>query len=406
MIRSIAERWRELSGRDNWKGLLNPLDLDLRRYIIHYGELAQATYDTFNSERASKYCGSSLFSRKNLFSRVGLTNSNPFQYRATKYIYATSQVRMPSCFIMKSLSREAWNKESNWIGYVAVATDEGKKVLGRRDIVVAWRGTIQMLEWANDFDFPLVSATQILGEGTNAMVHRGWLSMYTSDDKHSQFNKTSARDQVTKEVKRLIQKYKNEELSITCTGHSLGAALATLSSTDLAANHTSADESPAARSIPVTAFVYASPHVGDLNFTRTVHNLLDLHILRIRNFPDLIPTYPLIGYSDVGEELMIDTRLSGYLKRPGDIDSWHRLEGYLHGVAGTQGDGGGFKLALKRDPALVNKVGEVLRNKYRVPAAWWCLKNRGMVQLKDGSWTLDDHELDDPNDSDDDHPSP
>ncbi|KAH9791276.1 Lipase 3 domain-containing protein [Citrus sinensis] len=41
MIGSIKEKWRVLSGNDNWKDLLDPLDIDLRRYIIHYGERAQ-----------------------------------------------------------------------------------------------------------------------------------------------------------------------------------------------------------------------------------------------------------------------------------------------------------------------------------------------------------------------------
>lgn len=196
-IGNIAKKWKDLSGQKHWEGLLDPLDYDLRRYIIHYGERAQANYDAFNSEKASKYAGSSLYSKKDLFSKVGLENGNPFKYKVTKYFYATSSFPVPEAFIFKSLSREAWSKESNWMGFVAVSTDdEGKIALGRRDILISWRGTIQALEWVNDLEFNLVSAPKIFGENSEAKVHQGWYSIYTSDDSRSHYNKTPARDQV------------------------------------------------------------------------------------------------------------------------------------------------------------------------------------------------------------------
>lgn len=67
MIKSIPQKWRLLSGQNNWKDLLNPLDADLRQYILHYGARAQATYDTFNTEKSSKFAGSSRYARRNLF---------------------------------------------------------------------------------------------------------------------------------------------------------------------------------------------------------------------------------------------------------------------------------------------------------------------------------------------------
>ncbi|GMP72226.1 hypothetical protein CsSME_00030331 [Camellia sinensis var. sinensis] len=74
---NIAKRWRVLSGEDNWKGLLDPLDIDLRQYIVHSGEMAQATYDNFISDKLSKYTGSSRYAKKALFSKLGL---DPLMY--------------------------------------------------------------------------------------------------------------------------------------------------------------------------------------------------------------------------------------------------------------------------------------------------------------------------------------
>ncbi|OMO76294.1 Lipase, class 3 [Corchorus capsularis] len=345
MANSIATRWRDLSGENSWKDLLSPVDSDLRRYIIHYDEF---------------------------FSRAGLENGNPFKYQVTNYFYGAAD-----------------DKQANWFGYVAVTTDEGKTALGRRDILVSWRGTGTIPEWIDDARFFLTSAKELLGNDINAQVHSGFLAIYTGTIPTSPYSRTSAADQVLKAVQKLVDKYQNEELSITVVGHSLGAALATLNATDIVAKGCNKPTGNPNKEFMVTAFVYASPRVGDQGFKEAIEGLSNLHILRLTNFSDVFPMLPptAVGYTDVGVNLAINSTKSPYLK---PLINAHNLEVHLHGVAGVQ-ENGEFKLENDRDISLINKKIDGLLDKYKIPPQWWnheMFKN--MVQKNDGRWEFVD----------------
>jgi len=186
-----------------------------------------------------------------------------------------------------------------------------------------------------------------------------------------------------------VELYKNEEISITVTGHSLGGALATISSVDIVANKFNIPKGKPHKACPVTTFAFGSPRVGNSYFQKIFSDHKDLSALFVRNENDIVPKSLTFFYYKVGEELEIDTEESKYLKSG---VSAHNMEVYLHGIAGTQGSKGGFNLEVNRDIALLNKSNDGLKDEYHIPENWRVVENKGMVQQSDGTWKLmDDH---------------
>ncbi|GLT79384.1 hypothetical protein SLA2020_508750 [Shorea laevis] len=403
--------WEELLGSNNWDTLLDPLNLSLRQLILRCGDFCQAAHDAFNSDQYSKYCGSSRYCKSTFFHKVMLESAS--DYVVSSFLYATARLSLPESFLLHSKSREKWDRESNWVGYIAVTSDARTKALGRREIYVVWRGTNRKYEWVDVLGAELTSAECLLhpitdqskliksdsggGNMLGCFLHLlcscrdddkektpkvmlGWLTLYISDDSKSQFTKQSARTQLLSRINSLIEQYKNENPSIIFTGHSLGASLSIISAMDVAENVTD--------DIPVAAFVFGCPRVGNKAFKERIERHKNLNILHIRNAIDFIPHYPikLLGYVYIGTELVIDTRKSNCLKKSKNPGDWHNLQALLHVVAGWNGEKGEFELKVKRSLALVNKSSDFLKDEYSVPGSWWVEKNKGLVRNEDGEW--------------------
>ncbi|XP_017621662.1 phospholipase A1-II 1-like [Gossypium arboreum] len=410
MASSIATRWRELSGENEWEGLLQPLDTDLRQYIIHYGQRTSAVGDLFDPTTYDPKT-----SKEQFFTKACLIKGNPYKYEVTDFIYAGSK-----------------KVTSAWIGYVAVSTDEGKKVLGRRDVLVAWRGTGTLSEWINDLRIPRVSPADLFPKAAkyNALVHGGFHSLYIGTVPASTHSKTSAREQVLIAVNKLVDKYRDEELSITVTGFSLGGALATLTAMDIVANRCN---KPTISKAPfmVTAFVFGCPRVGNDGFKQLFDSLRDdnLRLLRMKNKMDFVPVLLVSGYTDVGNVLNVNTSVSKYLKEKifgftddafpdgnGDevgidislvneddheaqeiiISGWienlyscHNMDVYMHGVAIENIAEDTPAGELDYDLPLVNKHLDRVKDDYGFPTEWWVGENRKkMEQMDNGRWRV------------------
>ncbi|OMP00746.1 Lipase, class 3 [Corchorus olitorius] len=370
----VADRWEEYQGIRNWEGLLDPLDETLRAEILRYGNFVEAAYRAFDFDSSSPTYATCRYPKRTFLDRTGIPETG---YRLTRNLRATSGIQLPR-WAEKGPSWVA--TQSSWIGYVAVCQDKEEIArLGRRDVVIAFRGTATGLEWLENFRAALTPLTNVDSkpgnDGSEPMVESGFLSLYTSGSTES----PSLQEMVREEVSRLLQTYSDEPLSLTITGHSLGAALATLAAYDI---KTTFKHSPM-----VTVMSFGGPRVGNRSF-RCQLEKQGAKVLRIVNSDDLITKVPgfvleedasdvsknenvyVAGlpswiqkrvedtqwvYAEVGRELRLRSRDSPYLNSI-NVATCHELKTYLHLVNGFVSTTCPFRATVRR--VLNNHYGE------------------------------------------------
>ncbi|GLJ43065.1 hypothetical protein SUGI_0893910 [Cryptomeria japonica] len=367
----VCDMWRDIQGANHWNGLLDPIN-----------PLLKAEQKLARPETG--------------FPKLWAWISS---YQI--YIYANTS-------LLDSIFGEESSEGVAWIGYIAVCNDPDEiKRLGRRDMVhgEARRLHLNGCKISETLVPAMVSKATTCSNiqtisNPDARIEKGFLSCYTATDEDSVRCKLSARDTVVGEITRLVKEYKEkeEDLSITFIGHSLGAALATLSAYDI--KQIMVNEY-GVTSIPVTLFSFASPRVGNLSFAQHMEEI-GVKVLRVVNHKDLVPKAPGIffnenlgwltrllhwlpwAYVHVGVEISLDSSSSAFLKHMHNPANLHNLEVYLHALDGFQGNN---KLPFKpsgRDPSLVNKHSDLLIESLQIPSNWWEKRNKEVVKRIDG----------------------
>ncbi|KAI3738742.1 hypothetical protein L2E82_28863 [Cichorium intybus] len=297
---SLALNWRDVQGLNDWENLIQPLNPLLQHEIIRYGKFVTACYDAFDLNPDSSRYLTCKYAKNRMFLEVGWADCG---YEVTKYVYTTPDIRIPiqnggSC--------------ARWVGYIAVSSDEEVKKIGRRDILVIFRGTATYPEWIANLMSSLSPARLDPNDPKpDIMVEAGFLSLYTSSETNVRFGLGSCREQLVSEISRLLRIYKHEELSITLAGHSMGSSLALLLAYDLA------ELGLKQPTVPLTVFSFAGPRVGNVRFKERCEEL-GVKVLRIVNANDPITKLPGVifnetfsawtcaCYAHVGIELVLD----------------------------------------------------------------------------------------------------
>jgi hypothetical protein len=177
------------------------------------------------------------------------------------------------------------------------------------ELVAAIRGTETIMEWLHDFAFLFVPDPIHAGGG---LTEDGFTAIYRSLRAGADPNSPSAIAAITNMVGT------QGVSSITVTGHSLGAALATLLALDAGLNSGIGGSG-------ITVYTFASPRVGELFFQHTYNSVVP-DTYRIYNRPDIVPQAPPFPYQDVGNALEL---VPPFNSVNATLACWHSLDTYL-----------------------------------------------------------------------------
>ncbi len=189
-----------------------------------------------------------------------------------------------------------------------------------RDVILAFRGTQTGFEWIHNGEFFKEPFTFKDANGADFLVGQaetGFASLYRG--------LTTGKEAGAPRLLPLLREVVQGK-HLTVTGHSLGAALATLAAMEAAV-------SLRGTMTGLSVLTFASPLVGDKTFAGLFDTLIP-DSWRIANRPDVV-TYlppPFVGYSHVATEYPIN---SDHLTKHSEA-CWHALETYLYLLDPTQ----------------------------------------------------------------------
>jgi hypothetical protein len=188
------------------------------------------------------------------------------------------------------------------------------------ELVAAIRGTATILEWLHDAAFLFVPNPIHAGGG---LTEDGFTAIYRSLRAGADPNAASAIAAITTLVGG------GDVKTLTVTGHSLGAALATLLALDVALNSGTAQ---------LSVYTYASPRVGEMFFQHTYDGVAP-DTYRVHNRPDLVPKVPFFPYVHVGNDIEVVPPFDSINRT---LECWHSLDTYLW-LMDQQAGGNTFK---------------------------------------------------------------
>ena len=232
-----------------------------------------------------------------------MSKSNFFPHTA-KYHGSNALLLAKASLIAYKPEKEIENETQNWgcTKLLFFSRNGTQAFITSNDdlLILAFRGTEQKLEdWMTDADMNLT-------DGPGGKVHDGF---------------HRALKNVWLDIRKALDEFRGNGQSIWITGHSLGAALATLAAATLGDDK---------EDIPVNGiYTFGQPRVGDRTFARNYNQDFSQIAFRFVNNNDVVTRVPprTFGYRHVGRFLYIDS--NDHLQD--DIHWWNHFLDRLRG---------------------------------------------------------------------------
>jgi triacylglycerol lipase len=172
--------------------------------------------------------------------------------------------------------------------------------------IIVFRGTQRTIEWVLNINAVYATNDRKVASQSYGAIHPGFSTIYSN-----------ISSQTLEAVKKL-----NPSVPCYISGHSLGAAIATLAAIDIAVNIPRLQKQ-------VQLYTYASPRVGDRVFAKE-HNRVVPNSYRVVNLADAITLVPFTvffktEYVHVGEEW-------AFLAQNGDVMPNHVVDTYKSAI--------------------------------------------------------------------------
>ncbi|ORZ30200.1 Alpha/Beta hydrolase protein, partial [Catenaria anguillulae PL171] len=159
-----------------------------------------------------------------------------------------------------------------------------------KEIFVVFRGSANVRNWLDNFEmwqheWPFQLAAN--KSANKVKVHKGFVDAYSN-----------LRGAMTKSLRGLLSDAGKEDWTVVITGHSLGAAMATIAAVDLISAGIGLDPAK------VKLAVFHSPRVGNSEFSRLVSELGFAKVERVVQDNDIVAHVPgtWLGYEHIAGE--------------------------------------------------------------------------------------------------------